>query len=89
MAPDGMLVLFAGVPNGAHRPGTIFSQVYLHGAQLTGTSGSRSSTRRRVLDKAAKGKLSLEGSMAALGGIEAARDRLESADGGAALLARS
>ena len=76
MAPDGMLVLFAGVPNGTFGPLDL-SEVYLHGAQFTGTSGSRIVDQQRVLDKAAKGKLSLEASLAAVGGIEAARDGLE------------
>jgi len=76
MAPDGMLVLFAGVPNGTFGPLDL-SQVYLHGAQFTGTSGSRIVDQQQVLEKAAKGKLSLEASLAAVGGIEAARDGLQ------------
>lgn len=34
MGPDGMFVLFAGVPNGTHAPLNV-SDVYLHNAQFT------------------------------------------------------
>jgi threonine dehydrogenase-like Zn-dependent dehydrogenase len=76
MAGDGMLVLFAGVPNGTLGPVDL-SKVYLHGAQFTGTSGSRIADQQRVLDKTAKGELSLEGSLGAVGGMEAAREGIE------------
>ena len=44
MAPDGMLVLFAGLPVGT-RASLDLSNVFLHGAQFTGTSGSRSAAQ--------------------------------------------
>lgn len=73
MAPDGMLVLFAGVPNGTYAPLNM-SAVYLHNAQFTGTSGSRLSDQALVIDKTVAGELSPNRSVAAVGGIEAAHD---------------
>lgn len=73
MAPDGMLVLFAGVPNGTFAPLDL-SAVYLHNAQFTGTSGSRLSDQALVIQKTVAGALSPNRSVAALGGIEAAHD---------------
>ncbi|NNE96101.1 MAG: zinc-binding dehydrogenase, partial [Acidimicrobiales bacterium] len=70
MGPNGMLVLFAGVPNGTMAPLNI-SNVYLHNAQYTGTSGSSIADQAMVLDKAVAGSLSPERSLAAIGGIEA------------------
>jgi threonine dehydrogenase-like Zn-dependent dehydrogenase len=76
MGPDGMLVLFAGVPNGSMTLLDV-SNVYLHNAQLTGTSGSRISDQEVVLAKAVAGELSPERSLAAVGGIEAAQDGVQ------------
>ena len=76
MGPDGMLVLFAGVPNGTFAPIDI-SDVYLHNAQFTGTSGSAISDQALVLEKARQGTLSPRRSLAAVGGIEAARDGVQ------------
>src|SRR5207244_11554149 len=73
MGPDGMLVLFAGVPNGTLAPLNL-SDVYLHNAQLTGTSGSRLSDQALVIQKTIVGALSPNRSVAAIGGIEAAHD---------------
>jgi threonine dehydrogenase-like Zn-dependent dehydrogenase len=73
MAPDGMLVLFAGVPNGTLAPLNL-SNVYLHNAQLTGTSGSRLSDQALVIQKTVSGALSPNRSVAAIGGIEAAQE---------------
>ncbi len=70
---DGMLVLFAGVPNGTMAPLNL-SDVYLHGAQLTGTSGSRLSDQARVIEKTVTGQLSPNRSVAAIGGMAAAHD---------------
>ncbi len=70
MGPDGMLVLFAGVANGTMAPLNI-SDVYLHNAQFTGTSGSSIADQATVLEKALAGSLSPERSLAAVGGIEA------------------
>jgi threonine dehydrogenase-like Zn-dependent dehydrogenase len=76
MAPDGMLVLFAGLPVGT-RASLDLSPVFLHGAQYTGTSGSRIADQQRVVDKTLTGQLSPGRSLAAVGGIEAARDGLQ------------
>jgi threonine dehydrogenase-like Zn-dependent dehydrogenase len=73
MAPDGMLVLFAGVPNGTLAPLNL-SDVYLHNAQFTGTSGSALDDQATVIRKTFAGELSPNRSVAAIGGIEAARD---------------
>ncbi len=75
LAPDGMLVLFAGVPNGTLAPLDL-SQVYLHNAQYTGTSGSRLEDQALTLRKALDGRLSPNQSVAAVGGMEAAHDGL-------------
>ena len=76
MHPDGMLVFFAGIANGTMGP-LDMSRVYLHNAQYTGTSGSAISDQALVLDKAMNGSLSPALNLAAIGGIEAARDGVE------------
>ncbi|MDE0699988.1 MAG: zinc-binding dehydrogenase [Acidimicrobiaceae bacterium] len=76
MHPDGMLVFFAGIANGTMGP-LDMSRVYLHNAQYTGTSGSAISDQALVLDKAMNGSLSPALNLAAVGGIEAARDGVE------------
>jgi hypothetical protein len=73
MAPDGMLVLFAGVPNGTMAP-LEMSNVYLRNAQYTGTSGSTLDDQRMVIRKTLTGELSPSRSVGAIGGIEAAQD---------------
>jgi NADPH:quinone reductase-like Zn-dependent oxidoreductase len=75
MAPDGMLVLFAGLPVGT-RASLDLSPVFLHGAQYTGTSGSRILDQERVVEKTLAGQLSPGRALAAVGGIDAARDGL-------------
>jgi threonine dehydrogenase-like Zn-dependent dehydrogenase len=76
LAPDGMLVLFAGVPNGT-MAALDMSAVYLHNAQFTGTSGSALSDQAMVIAKTVAGDLSPNRSVAAVGGMEAARDGVE------------
>jgi len=75
MAPDGMLVLFAGLPVGT-RASLDLSPVYLHGAQYTGTSGSRIADQERVVRKTKDGQLAPGRAVAAVGGMEAAPDGL-------------
>jgi threonine dehydrogenase-like Zn-dependent dehydrogenase len=70
MGPEGMLVLFAGVPNGTMAPLDL-SATYLHNAQFTGTSGSSIDDQATVLSKALDGSLSPGRALAAVGGIEA------------------
>lgn len=76
MNNDGMLVLFAGVPNGTYAPVDL-SKVYLHNAQYTGTSGLTIRDQAQVMEQALDGSLSPERVVAAVGGIEAARDAME------------
>jgi len=71
MAPDGMLVFFAGVPNGTYAPLDL-AKVHLHGAQYTGTSGSALSDQALVIRKTQDKQLSPARSVGAVGGIEAA-----------------
>ncbi len=72
LAPDGMLVLFAGVATGTMAP-LDMSNVYLHNAQYTGTSGSTVDDQRMVIRKTLAGELSPNRSVGAIGGIEAAQ----------------
>jgi threonine dehydrogenase-like Zn-dependent dehydrogenase len=75
MKPDGMLVLFAGVPNGTL--GCLnLSNVYLHNAQYTGTSGLTIHDQETVMQRAVEGALSPGRSVAAIGGLEVVRDAL-------------
>ncbi len=76
MNPDGMLVFFAGVPNGTLAP-LDMNLIYLHNAQYTGTSGSRVSDQALVIDKSLAHQLSPNRSVAAIGGLEAATDGME------------
>lgn len=76
MKNDGMLVFFAGVPNGTFAPLDL-SNIYLHNAQYTGTSGSALADQALVIEKTLAGKLSPNRSVAAVGGMEAARDGVE------------
>ncbi len=76
MKPDGMLVLFAGVPNGTLAPLNL-SNVYLSNAQYTGTSGLTLHDQRQVMERALAGDLSPGRSVAAIGGMNAAREGLE------------
>ena len=76
MNPDGMLVLFAGVPNGTYAAVNL-SNVYLHNAQYTGTSGLTIQDQVQVLERATAGTLSPERVVAAVGGLDAARDAMQ------------
>jgi len=81
LSPNGMLVLFAGVPNGTTAPLDL-SVVYLHNAQFTGTTGSTLADQRTVIRRALAGQLSPNASVAAVGGIEAAWDGIRAIIGG-------
>ena len=76
MKPDGMLVLFAGVPNGTMGPLDL-SNVYLHNAQYTGTSGLTIHDQASVMQRALEGSLSPGRSVAAIGGLETAQAALQ------------
>ena len=75
LKPDGMLVLFAGVPHGTSVELEL-SAVSRHSAQFTGTSGSTLADQEAILGKAGAGQLSMNRSVAAIGGIDSARDGL-------------
>ncbi len=82
LSPDGMLVFFAGVPTGT----TIrikMDDIYRHHMQLTGTSGSRLEDQKLVIQKTLDKELSPNRSVAAIGGLEAARDGIQAMMSGA------
>jgi len=68
LSPDGMLVLFAGVPLGS-RALLPLDNVYLHNVQFTGTSGSTVADELRVLEKVKLGTLSPARSLGAIVGL--------------------
>ncbi|NMC46116.1 MAG: zinc-binding dehydrogenase [Chloroflexi bacterium] len=74
--PEGMLMFFAGVPNGTFIEVNL-SPVFLGNLQLTGTSGSKLVDQEMVLRKTSQGELNPNRSVAAIGGMNAARDGIE------------
>jgi threonine dehydrogenase-like Zn-dependent dehydrogenase len=74
--PDGMLMLFAGVPNGTFIEVNL-TPIFLGNQQLTGTSGSKLMDQEVVLQKTLKGELNTNRSVAAVGGMNAARDGIK------------
>jgi len=81
MKPDGMLVLFAGVPNGTFGAVNL-SNVYLANAQYTGTSGLTIEDQALVMERRMAGTLSPGRSVAAIGGLETAAEAIESVSTG-------
>jgi NADPH:quinone reductase-like Zn-dependent oxidoreductase len=77
MKPDGMLVFFAGVPNGTIGAVNL-SNVYLSNAQYTGTSGLTIDDQASVMKRRVAGTLSPGRSVAAVGGLETAAEAIES-----------
>jgi threonine dehydrogenase-like Zn-dependent dehydrogenase len=77
MKPDGMLVLFAGVPNGTMGAVNL-SNVFLCNAQYTGTSGLSIHDQASVMERRIAGTLSPGRSVAAIGGLETAAQAIES-----------
>jgi L-sorbose 1-phosphate reductase len=75
LAPDAMLVLFAGVPVGT-RVALDMSPVFLGSVQDTGTSGSRIADQALVVDKTVHGQLAPGRALGAVGGMEAAQESL-------------
>ena len=73
MNENGMLVLFAGVPNGTMAPLNL-SNVYLNNAQYTGTSGLTIDDQADVMARMLSGTLSPSRAVAAIGGMGAAQD---------------
>ena len=77
MKADGMLVLFAGVPNGTY--GAVdLGRVYLANAQYTGTSGLTLADQSLVMERRVAGTLSPGRSVAAIGGLETAAEAIQS-----------
>lgn len=76
MNPNGMLVLFAGVPTGTMAPLDL-SAVYLDNAQYTGTSGLTIQDQAEVMYRALADQLSPERLVAAIGGMATAVQGLE------------
>lgn len=77
MKADGMMVLFAGVPNGTMGKVDL-SNVYLSNAQYTGTSGLTIHDQESVMARRLSGTLSPGRSVAAIGGIETAAEAIQS-----------
>jgi threonine dehydrogenase-like Zn-dependent dehydrogenase len=77
MKPDGMMVLFAGVPNGTLGQVNL-SNVYLSNAQYTGTSGLTIDDQALVMERRVAGTLSPGRSVAAIGGIKTAAEAIQS-----------
>lgn len=76
LAPDGMLQIFGGLARGTAAQLDL-SNVYLGGAQLTGSAGSTIHDQASVLNKVYQGQLSTAAAVAAIGGIDAARDGMQ------------
>ncbi|MGV8024996.1 MAG: alcohol dehydrogenase catalytic domain-containing protein [Anaerolineaceae bacterium] len=76
LKPDGMLMFFAGVPNGTFIKLNL-NQVFLGNQQLTGTSGSKLKDQEVILQKTLKGELNPNRSVAAIGGMGVAREGLK------------
>jgi len=81
MNADGMMVLFAGVPNGTYG-GVNLSNVYLSNAQYTGTSGLTIHDQTLVMDRRVAGTLSPGRSVAAIGGLPTAAEALKAVEHG-------
>lgn len=77
MKPDGMMVLFAGVPIGTMGKVNL-SNVYLSNAQYTGTSGLTIQDQASVMERRIAGTLSPGRVVAAIGGIETAAEAIQS-----------
>ena len=76
MNENGMMVFFAGIPNGTMGELNL-SNVYLHNAQYTGTSGLTIDDQAAVLKRAEEGVLSPGRMVAAIGGMNAGLDAID------------
>lgn len=76
MNENGMMVFFAGVPNGTMGALNL-SNVYLHNTQYTGTSGLTIDDQAAVLERAEEGVLSPGRMVAAIGGMQAGLDAID------------
>ncbi|HEX2529713.1 MAG TPA: alcohol dehydrogenase catalytic domain-containing protein [Geminicoccus sp.] len=76
MAPDGMLVLFSGMPFG--KPCRLpIGRIATHGARFTGSTGSAVNDQLAVLGRVMNGTLDMSGNLEAVGGLAALPDALE------------
>lgn len=76
MHKDGMLVFFAGVPNGTMAPLNL-SLVYMSNGQYTGTSGLTLDDQLQVMNQASGGSLSPGRSVGAIGGMNVAKEGIQ------------
>jgi len=81
MKPDGMIVLFAGMPFGkaCRLP---LGLVASHGARFTGSTGSKVADQLAVLDGVVAGSLDLSGNLEAVAGFAALPDALKAVSEG-------
>lgn len=73
LARDGMLQVFGGLARGTLAQLDL-SNVYLGAAQITGSAGATIHDQASILGKVHMGQLSTAAAVAAIGGIDAARD---------------
>lgn len=76
LACDGLLVVFGGLARGTLARLDL-SQIYLGCVQITGSAGSTIRDQAAVLGKVAAGHLSTASAVAAIGGLDAARDGMQ------------
>ena len=76
LAPDGLLVIFGGLARGT-MAALDLSHVYLGATQVTGSAGSTIHDQASVLRKVATGNLATANAVAAVGGLDAARDGMQ------------
>lgn len=76
LAPHGLLVVFGGLARGTVAQLDL-SNVYLGGMQMTGSAGSTIHDQAAVLERVAAGHLSTANAVAAIGGLDAARDGMQ------------
>jgi threonine dehydrogenase-like Zn-dependent dehydrogenase len=76
LAADGLLVVFGGLARGTTAQLDL-SNIYLGGSQMTGSAGATIRDQTHVLNKVAAGHLSTASAVAAVGGLDAARDGMQ------------
>ena len=76
LAPDGLLVIFGGLARGTMAALDV-SHIYLGAAQITGSAGSTIHDQASVMRKVAAGNLTTANAVAAVGGLDAARDGMQ------------
>ncbi|MCD6289860.1 MAG: hypothetical protein J7M34_05095, partial [Anaerolineae bacterium] len=82
LAADGAVInLFAGLPRGTTARLDV-NAIIQRGVRYVGSSGSTIADMRRVMEKAASGQLSPNGSVAAVAGLRAAKEGLQAVASG-------